>query len=188
MARRARPTSSGSTAAGAATEDADALAVAEALGLGVDPDFGGSSHAKRPSAPSRMTLEATRFAAGRKNQMRWEINGSKGSLVFDAERQNELLAHFSGSTPGASAQGFRNVLVSEADHPYWEHWWPQGHMIGWENLFVHEVAHFLGAVTGAHEVAPIGATFEDGYQAALVCDAIEASSSQGCRVPVSQMA
>jgi predicted dehydrogenase len=53
---------------------------------------------------------------------------------------------------------------------------------------VHEVAHFLGAVVGAHEVAPIGATFEDGYQAALVCDAIIASSSQGCRVPVAQMA
>ena len=49
------------------------------------------------------TIEATRFAAGRKNQMRWEINGSKGTLVFDAERQNELLAHFTGSTPGAGA-------------------------------------------------------------------------------------
>ncbi len=36
------------------------------------------------------TYEATRFALGRKNQMRWEINGSKGTIVFDAERANEL--------------------------------------------------------------------------------------------------
>jgi len=61
-------------------------------------------------------------------------------------------------------------------------------MIGWENLFVHEVAHLLGAVAGAHDVAPIGATFDDGYQAALVCDAIVASSAQGGRIPVAQMA
>ena len=53
------------------------------------------------------TYEATRFAAGRKNQMRWEINGSKGTLLFDSERQNELLVHLGDSTPGDRAQGFR---------------------------------------------------------------------------------
>ncbi len=130
------------------------------------------------------TYEATRFAAGRKNQMRWEINGSKGTLVFDAERQNELLAHFSGSKPGASAQGFRNVLVSEADHPYWEHWWPHGHMIGWEHTFVHELHHLLEAIAGGTTVAPHGATFEDGYRASEVCDAIVRSAETGARQTV----
>src|SRR5688500_13740093 len=70
------------------------------------------------------TIEASRFATGRKNAFTWEINGSKGSLAFDLERLNELQAHFAGSSPGAAAQGFRNVLVSEAEHPFWEHWWP----------------------------------------------------------------
>jgi predicted dehydrogenase len=118
------------------------------------------------------TYEATRFAAGRKNQMRWEINGSKGTLVFDSERQNELLAHFVGSTPGERAQGFRNVLVSEAYHPYWEHWWPHGHMIGWEDNFVHELLHLLTCIRDDAPVGPRGATMEDGYRCAEICDAI----------------
>ena len=94
------------------------------------------------------TLEASRFCLGRKNAFTWEINGSKGSLRFDLERLNELQVHLIGSTPGPRAQGFRTVLVSEADHPFWEHWWPQGHMIGWEHTFVHELHHFLGAIRG----------------------------------------
>jgi predicted dehydrogenase len=127
------------------------------------------------------TYEATRFAAGRKNQMRWEINGSKGTLLFDSERQNELLAHFVGSGPGDHAQGFRNVLVSEAYHPYWEHWWPHGHMIGWEDNFVHELLHLLTCIREDAPVGPRGATMEDGYRCAEVCDAIVRSHETGQR-------
>ena len=36
------------------------------------------------------TYEATRFATGRKNALRVEVNGSLGSLAFDLERLNEL--------------------------------------------------------------------------------------------------
>ena len=90
--------------------------------------------------------------------MRWEINGSKGTLVFDPERQNELLVHFGSSTPGDHAQGFRNVLVSEAYHPYWEHWWPHGHMIGWEDNFVHELLHLLTCIKEDTPIGPRGAT------------------------------
>ncbi len=133
------------------------------------------------------TLEASRFALGRKNHNVFEINGEHGSLVFNLERLNELDVHLPDQQPENST-GFTTVLVSEASHPYWKYWWPQGHMIGWENLFVHEIAHFLGAVAGAHDVAPIGATFADGYQAAVICDAIVASSAQGCRVPITELA
>jgi predicted dehydrogenase len=127
------------------------------------------------------TYEATRFAAGRKNQMRWEINGSKGTLVFDSERQNELLVNMVGSTPGGEAQGFRNVLVSEAYHPYWQYWWPHGHMIGWEDNFVHELLHLLTCIKEDTPVGPRGATMEDGYRCAEVCDAIVRSHETGKR-------
>jgi predicted dehydrogenase len=70
------------------------------------------------------------------------------------------------SGPGERAQGFRTVLVSEADHPFWEHWWPHGHIIGWERTFVHELHHLLSAIAGDGPVAPHGATFEDGYRCA----------------------
>src|SRR5918997_1668469 len=131
------------------------------------------------------TIEATRFATGRKNAFNWEINGSEGSIAFDLERLNELRVHIAGSTPSESAQGFRNVLVSEADHPFWEWWWPHGHIIGWEHTFVHEIQHLLSAIRDDSDVAPHGATFEDGYRCAEVCDAIMRSAESGSREEVS---
>ena len=130
------------------------------------------------------TIEASRFCPGRKNAFTWEINGSKGSIAFDLERLNELQLHLRGSKPGEHAQGFRTVLVSESDHPFWEHWWPHGHMIGWEHSFVHEIHHLLRAIAADGDVAPHGATFEDGYRAAEVCDAILRSSESGRREAV----
>ncbi len=130
------------------------------------------------------TIEATRFASGRKNALQFEINGSKGSLSFDIERLNELEVHYRDSSPGKLSQGFRTVLVSEADHPFWEHWWPQGHMIGWEHTFVHEIHHFLSAIRDDTDIAPHGATFEDGYRAAEICDAMLRSDESGCREAV----
>ena len=118
------------------------------------------------------TIEASRFCQGRKNHFTWEINGSKGSLAFDLERLNEL-EYSEGNL------GFRTVLVSEADHPFWEFWWPQGHMIGWEHSFVHELHHLLTAIRDDADVAPHGATLEDGYRAAEVCDAMLRSAEQG---------
>ncbi len=134
------------------------------------------------------TIEATRFATGRKNALRWELNGTKGSIAFDLERLNELQVHFEDSSPGASTQGFRTVLVTEADHPFWEHWWPPGHIIGWEHTFVHEIHHLLTAIRDDADVAPHGATLEDGYRAAEVCDAILRSAQSGARETVTYRA
>jgi predicted dehydrogenase len=130
------------------------------------------------------TIEASRFATGRKNALAFEINGSKGSLAFDLERLNELQVHVSGSSPAEPAQGFRTVLVSEADHPFWEWWWPHGHTIGWEHTFVHEIHHLLSAIRDDTDVAPNGATFEDGYRCAEVCDAVLRSGASGAREEV----
>jgi predicted dehydrogenase len=117
------------------------------------------------------TLEATRFAAGRKNANTLEVNGEKGSLRFNLERMNEIDAFWIDDEP-KETRGFHNVLVSEPYHPWWEYWWPQGHMIGWEHTFVHEIAHLLDCIVNDKPVAPIGADFEDGYRAAVICDAI----------------
>ncbi len=124
------------------------------------------------------TVEATRLALGRRNALQWEINGSKASLAFDMERLNELQVF---RADGDRARGFKTVLVSEADHPWWEFWWPPGHIIGWGETFVHEIHHLLRAIAEDGDVAPYGATFEDGYRAAEVCDAIVRSSESGAR-------
>jgi predicted dehydrogenase len=118
------------------------------------------------------TLEASRCCPGRKNALTIEINGTRGSMAFDLERLNEL-QHCHGTG------GFRTILVTEPDHPHIREWWPPGHVIGWEHTFVHEFRHLLAAIKGEEVVAPRGATFEDGYRAAAVCDAILSSAQHG---------
>lgn len=129
------------------------------------------------------TVEATRFAPGRKNYHTIEINGSKGSIHFNLERLNELQFYSTEDPP--DVQGFHDVLVTEAYHPYYSYWWPHGHIIGWEHTFVHEVYHFLKAVTQGDPIAPYGATFEDGYRNAVITDGIVESSRTGRKVMLS---
>jgi predicted dehydrogenase len=131
------------------------------------------------------TIEASRFALGRINSLTFEINGSKGSLAFDLERLNELQVYLHGSTPGERAQGYRRVLVSEADHPFWSSWWPPGHVLGWEHTFVHELHHLLSAIREGRDVEPHGASLRDGYRAAEVADAVLRSAQTGARVELS---
>ena len=126
------------------------------------------------------TYEASRFATGRKNSLRWEINGSKGSIAFDLERLNELQVS-PGPEATSSEAGLRTILVSESYHPFWEYWWPPGHVLGWEHTFVHELHHFLEAIATDGDVAPYGATFEDGYRTAEICDAIVRSHESRAR-------
>ena len=117
------------------------------------------------------TLEASRFAAGRKNHQVIEINAERGTVCFELERLNEMRVFWVGEDP-KETQGFHDVLVSESYHPFWKYWWPQGHIIGWEHTFVHELTHFLDAIANDTPVDPHGATFDDGYRAAVICDAI----------------
>ena len=129
------------------------------------------------------TVEATRFAKGRKNLHSFEINAEYGSIQFDLQRLNELNVYWADDEPDTT-RGFHNVLVSEPHHPYWENWWPHGHMIGWEHTFIHEFDHFFRAIVGKNDVAPYGATFVDGYRNAVICDAILESAASGRRVDV----
>jgi predicted dehydrogenase len=129
------------------------------------------------------TLEATRFAAGRKNYNVIEINGEKGSIRFNLERMNEMDVFWVGTEP-KETQGFTNVLVSEPYHPFWENWWPQGHMIGWEHTFTHELTHFLDCIVNDKDIAPWGATFEDGYRIDCVVDAILKSAKKKKHIDV----
>ena len=129
------------------------------------------------------TIEASRFCAGHKNHQVLEINGSKGSLIFNLERINELEVFWKDEKP-RETQGFHNVLVSESYHPFWKNWWPAGHMIGWEHTFIHEIAHLLEAIVNKTPVGPYGATFEDGYKNAVICEAIMSAAQKEATVAI----
>jgi predicted dehydrogenase len=110
------------------------------------------------------TLEASRLARGRVNQNTFELNGSAGSIAYDLERFDELLVSDGGP--------FRVERVTGE-------WWPPGHGLGWGDTFTLEYAHLLRAIAGEGTVAPHAATFEDGYRAAEVSDAILRSAESG---------
>lgn len=129
------------------------------------------------------TLEASRFAAGRKNGEVLEINGEHGSIRFNMERMNELEVYWVNEGP-KETRGFTTVSVTENFHPYYENWWPHGHIIGWGDTFVHEFNHFFDAIVNNKPVDPLGATFEDGYRNAVIGDAIIASSESGRMVDI----
>ncbi|MFC6567130.1 Gfo/Idh/MocA family protein [Actinoplanes utahensis] len=120
------------------------------------------------------TYEATRFATGRKNGLRVEINGSLGSVVFDFERMNEL--EFYDATRPAAEQGFARILVTEPEHPYMSGWWPPGHLIGYEHSFTHQARDLIEAIATGQAVAP---SFADALQVQLVLDAVERSAGLG---------
>lgn len=129
------------------------------------------------------TLEASRFARGRRNFNSFEINAENGSLRFNMERLNELEVFWADDEP-ISTQGFHTVLISEPHHPYWRNWWPHGHIIGWEHSFVHEFDHFFRAIVHNTPVDPYGATFLDGYRNAVICDAILQSAATRRQVDI----
>lgn len=116
------------------------------------------------------TFEATRYATGHKNYNRFEINGSKGSLIFNFERMNEL-EYFDNTEP-QEVQGFRVIQASEGCHPYMAQYWPAGHIIGYEHTFINLVADALMAL---HERRPISPNFKDGLENQKVLDAVEKS-------------
>jgi predicted dehydrogenase len=117
------------------------------------------------------TFEATRFATGRKNAIRLEINGSAGSLAFDFESMNEL--QYYDHNDDLETAGFRRILVTEAVHPYVGHWWPPGHIIGYEHAFTHQAVDLVNDIANGNDPTP---SFADGLNIQRVLGAVEASA------------
>ncbi|WP_433515885.1 Gfo/Idh/MocA family protein [Nonomuraea sp. CA-143628] len=151
-----RPVSAGSSETGPVTVDDAALFIGRLTGGAV------------------ASFEATRFATGRKNALRIELNGSNGSLAFDFEAMNELWVSEGDS-------GFKRILVTEADHPYAGAWWPPGHGLGYEHTFTHEVKDFLEAIAQGSDPAP---SFADGLRVQRVLAAVERSAADSSRFTV----
>ena len=88
------------------------------------------------------------------------------------EKLNELV-FLDGTTP-IREQGFRHILLTEPGHPYMDAWWPQGHVIGWEHTFTHQIRDFLTAIANGTAPSP---SFDDGLAVQRVLAAIEESAS-----------
>ena len=128
----------------------------------------------RLSGGGTATFEATRYAWGRKNAIRLEVSGTRGSLAFDFEDMN--LLHFYDAEDDAQVAGFRRIVVTEPEHPYGGHWWPAGHGLGYEHAFTHQVVDLVGDLAAGKQPTP---SFADGLAVQRVLDAVERSSDAG---------
>ncbi|HJC69005.1 MAG TPA: Gfo/Idh/MocA family oxidoreductase [Candidatus Brachybacterium intestinipullorum] len=122
------------------------------------------------------SLEASRMATGRKNELSLEVYGTDGALRFDLERLDELW--FLDATRPVTEQGFTRIVVTEPEHPYLEGWWPQGHVLGWENAFTNQARDLLLAVTD-RDPAAYSPDFEDGLALQRILEAIIDSDAAG---------
>jgi predicted dehydrogenase len=118
------------------------------------------------------SVEASRVATGKKNDLQIEVYGTGGALTFNLENLNEL--NFLDATVPVREQGFSRILVNEPEHPYLEAWWPQGHIIGWEHTFTHQIRDFLVAIQDGTEPSP---SFEEGLNVQHILAAVEDSAS-----------
>lgn len=109
-------------------------------------------------------------SSGRKNQLAFEINGSKGSLAYDVEKLNTLQVYLTeGAHP--SLQGFTSVNVTDKKrHPLMAGWWPPAHNLGWEHSHINSIRHFLTCIAENQPISPLGATFEDGCRSTLIAE------------------
>ncbi|WP_409304109.1 Gfo/Idh/MocA family protein [Peribacillus sp. SCS-155] len=128
------------------------------------------------------SIEATRNAWGRNNFLTFEIHGDKGSLYFNYENRDELQVSFSDDP--SDAKGFRTVYTGPAT-PYGEGLWPIPALgIGYGETKIIETYDFMKSINEDTVVSP---NFQDGYQIALICDAILESAEKSEWVNISKV-
>ena len=128
------------------------------------------------------SFEATRFAPGHRCTNSFEINGSKGSVIFDFERMNELQVYFRDDAE--DVQGFRRVMATDAAHAYMQAWWPSGHSIGYAETFTNEIYELLQAIAADRQPVP---GFADGVKVQAVLEAVDRSIAERRWVALSEM-
>ncbi len=128
------------------------------------------------------SFEATRFASGHRSTNSFEINGSKGSVIFDFERMNELQVYFNDDQE--DVQGFRRVVATDPAHAFSEAWWPPGHTIGYEHTFIHEMVELMDALREDRQPVP---NFRDGVKCQQVLEAVDLSIEKRQWIQISEL-
>ncbi|MGO9657526.1 MAG: Gfo/Idh/MocA family protein [Acidimicrobiales bacterium] len=129
------------------------------------------------------TIDASGYAASRRNMLAWEINCEQGTLAWDLERLNELRVSATGAAR-RPLTGMADVIVCEPGHPFVDLWWPPGHLLGWEHAHTNMFVHFFRCLGEGRPLGPDAATFEDGYRVALISEAMLVSATTGRRVEI----
>jgi predicted dehydrogenase len=145
-----------------------------------DPSGGGpvpvtvddaSSALLRFQGGARGVVEMARTAVRRPCDFTIEVNGDRGTLVFEYARLNELLYGDGGDSPGL--YGMRRIRAEHETHPYARHWWPVGQGVGYGASFINH----LGDLLERWPDGPWEPDFAQGAAVQAVCEAIERAAS-----------
>lgn len=116
---------------------------------------------------ARGTLTVSQVAAGRKNQLRFDVAGSKAAFAWDSEEPNTLHVGHRGKPNEAVG---RDPALLSADARHFSDY-PGGHAEGFPDTFKQLYKAVYGAVLGDTS-APLFATFADGHREVQLCEAI----------------
>jgi predicted dehydrogenase len=131
------------------------------------------------------SFESTRLATGNQNKNGLEINGEKGSLLFNFEEMNIL--NFYDATLPRRQQGWTRIMCTHGgDHPYAANWWPDAHGLGYEHTFINQAADMLSVLGGQKPVVPL-ADFEDAYKTQQVLEAALVSAAERRPVAIAEI-
>ena len=131
---------------------------------------------------STALFEATRYARGHKALFTLEINGERASASWDLHDLHRL--EYFDHRDESHLRGWKNIHMTDSDHPYMKNWWVPGLQIGYEHTFIHQVADFVQSIDSDKPVAP---SFRDGLATEYVTDAVlkSAKTRQWEKVAVS---
>ena len=140
-----------------------------------------SSALLRFQSGARGTVEMARVAVRRPCDFTIEVNGDRGTLVFEYARLNELMYGDGGDSPGL--YGMRRIRAEHETHPYARHWWPIGQGVGYGASFINH----LGDLLERWPDGPWDPDFAQGAAVQAVCEAIERSASSRRWVAVDEV-
>jgi myo-inositol 2-dehydrogenase/D-chiro-inositol 1-dehydrogenase len=121
---------------------------------------------------SLATFEATRYARGHKALYTLEMNGEHASIKWDLHDLHRL--EYFDHADESRLRGWRNIHITDSDHPYMKQWWVPGLQIGYEHTFIHQAADFLAAVAEGKSAAP---TFREALLTDYVTGAVLESAA-----------
>lgn len=119
---------------------------------------------------ARGTLTVSQVTAGRKNQLRFDVAGSKAAFAWDSEEPNTLHVGHRGRANEAVSRD--PALLSAEARRFSDY--PGGHAEGFPDTFKQLYKAVYAAILGDTS-APLYATFADGHREVQLCEAILAS-------------
>ena len=117
--------------------------------------------------------------AGHKNDLWFEINGARASLGWRQERQNELWIGRRESASGILPKDPSLLMPGARKYAHL----PGGHQEAWADAFCNVMRDIYAFIADGRTMSdlrpPAFATFEDGYHAACIVDAVLESHRRG---------